>query len=59
MLRQGMNGLNMPEAELAKISPNGRLSTTEEQGAAVGWMCSDKSTYFSGQSVCIDAGLTL
>ena len=59
MLRQGMDGLNMPEAELAKISPNGRLSTTEEQAAAVGWMCSDESSYFSGQSVCVDAGLTL
>lgn len=39
--------------------PLGRFGTPEEIAAAVTFLCSDKSTYITGQTIIVDGGLTM
>ena len=42
--------------ELAKVSPSGRVGTAEEVAAVVGFLCSEKAGYVSGQLISVDGG---
>lgn len=59
MMRKGMEGLDMPMEEWARLTPFGRMATPEEQAGAVGWLCSDAATYVSGQSIPVDGAATI
>jgi NAD(P)-dependent dehydrogenase (short-subunit alcohol dehydrogenase family) len=47
-----------PEAEAAMIAtePVGRLGRPEEVADAVVWLCSDRSTFVTGQAIAVDGG---
>lgn len=45
-------------AELLAAVPLGRPGLPEEIAAAVGWLCSDKAAYVTGQVLGVDGGLT-
>ena len=51
------------EPELNKrvraLHPLGRFGTPSEVSEAVLWLCSDKSSFTTGQSLCIDGGLLI
>lgn len=44
--------------QMASVHPLHRIGTTEEIAEAVVWLFSDKSSYYTGQSLTIDGGLT-
>jgi NAD(P)-dependent dehydrogenase (short-subunit alcohol dehydrogenase family) len=44
------------EKELAEKDPMGRIGTPEEIAETVLWLCSDKASYITGQSMAIDGG---
>jgi NAD(P)-dependent dehydrogenase (short-subunit alcohol dehydrogenase family) len=46
------------EESMAKDVPMGRIGKPEEIAEAVLWLCSDKSSYVTGQSLAIDGGWT-
>ena len=41
------------------LHPLGRFGTPREVSEAVLWLCSDKSSFTTGQSLCIDGGLLI
>jgi len=43
---------------MASIHPIGRISHPEEIADAVAWLFSEKSSYYTGQSLALDGGLT-
>lgn len=45
--------------ELGKKQPVGRLGTSEEIANTVIWLCSDSSSFITGQSIAIDGGYTV
>ena len=47
---------NEQRRQLAASVPMGRLGTPEEIGRFIAWLCSDKNTYISGQTLVIDGG---
>jgi NAD(P)-dependent dehydrogenase (short-subunit alcohol dehydrogenase family) len=54
LIRQGAAA----EEELAATTPLGRLGTTKEIAAAAAWLCSDVSSFVTGQALAIDGGWT-
>lgn len=44
--------------QIAAMHPIGRQGTPEEVAEAVVWLCSDKASFVTGQSLTIDGGLT-
>jgi NAD(P)-dependent dehydrogenase (short-subunit alcohol dehydrogenase family) len=46
------------EQSMAKDVPMGRIGKPEEIAEAVLWLCSDKSSYMTGQAMAVDGGWT-
>jgi A-factor type gamma-butyrolactone 1'-reductase (1S-forming) len=44
--------------EMATVHPIGRIGEPEEIADAVAWLFSDRSSYYTGQSLTLDGGLT-
>jgi NAD(P)-dependent dehydrogenase (short-subunit alcohol dehydrogenase family) len=44
--------------EMATVHPIGRIGRPEEIADAVAWLFSEKSSYYTGQSLTLDGGLT-
>ena len=44
--------------EMSAVHPIGRIGRPEEIADAVGWLFSDRSSYYTGQSLTLDGGLT-
>jgi 3-oxoacyl-[acyl-carrier protein] reductase len=47
----------MPVEEIKKIIPSGRLGTVEEVSSLVGFLCSDKASYITGQVIGVNGGV--
>jgi NAD(P)-dependent dehydrogenase (short-subunit alcohol dehydrogenase family) len=45
-------------AEIARIVPMGRMATPREIACGVLWLCSEESSYVTGQTLCADGGWT-
>ena len=45
--------------ELAELHPLGRIGSPEEVADAVAWLFSECSSYYTGQSLVLDGGLTV
>lgn len=43
---------------MSAVHPLGRIGSTHEIGAAVAWLFSENSSYYTGQSLTLDGGLT-
>jgi hypothetical protein len=43
---------------MGAVHPLGRIGRPEEIAKAVAWLFSDESSYFTGQSLTLDGGLT-
>ncbi|MCK5541343.1 MAG: 3-oxoacyl-ACP reductase FabG [Desulfobacterales bacterium] len=48
----------MPIDEISKMIPCGRLGKVEEVSALVGFLCSDKASYITGQIIGVNGGIT-
>ena len=44
--------------KMSAVHPIGRIGRPEEIADAVAWLFSDKSSYYTGQSLTLDGGLT-
>ena len=52
-------GANSPwEAQMKNSTPLGRLGTTREIAEAVAWLCSERSSFVTGQAFAVDGGFT-
>jgi len=43
----------------AEANPSGRVALPEEQANAIVYLCSDKSTFLTGQAIAVDGGQTV
>ena len=43
---------------MSALHPIGRIGRPEEIADAVAWLFSDRSSYYTGQSLTLDGGLT-
>ncbi len=43
---------------MSAVHPIGRIGRPEEIADAVAWLFSDRSSYYTGQSLILDGGLT-
>ena len=50
--------LGLSKADLAAMHPIGRTGNADEVANAVLWLCSDKASFVTGTSFCIDGGMT-
>jgi NAD(P)-dependent dehydrogenase (short-subunit alcohol dehydrogenase family) len=48
---------DVPEEIVAKI-PSGRAADPDELAGLMAWLCSDEARYLTGESICMDGGLT-
>jgi NAD(P)-dependent dehydrogenase (short-subunit alcohol dehydrogenase family) len=44
--------------QMQNASPSARLGSTDEVGEAVAWLCSDRSSFVTGESLPVDGGFT-
>ena len=44
---------------IVKITPLGRVGNAKDVASAVLWLCSDQSSFVTGQRICVDGGLSL
>lgn len=58
MLERFMGGSAGGREEMIRTEPIGRIGTPEEIASAVLWLCSDKSSFVTGQAIAIDGGWT-
>jgi NAD(P)-dependent dehydrogenase (short-subunit alcohol dehydrogenase family) len=56
MAEKLLGGDPQREAQMAAVSPMGRLANAEEVAAAVVWLCSDAASYVTGQALAVDGG---
>lgn len=56
MAEKLLGGDPQREAQMAAVSPMGRLANPEEVAAAVVWFCSDAASYVTGQALAVDGG---
>jgi len=42
-----------------KITPLGRMATTEDSANAISFLCSNKASFINGQNIVVDGGLSL
>ncbi|QDX82369.1 short chain dehydrogenase [Denitratisoma sp. DHT3] len=54
MLRAAMGGSADAERMILASVPGGRLGRPEEVAEAVAWLCSDRASYVSGESLLVD-----
>jgi short-subunit dehydrogenase len=45
-------------SRMGEVHPLGRIGRPEEMADAVAWLFSDRSSYYTGQSLTLDGGLT-
>jgi NAD(P)-dependent dehydrogenase (short-subunit alcohol dehydrogenase family) len=43
---------------MIKANPMKRLGEPQEVAAALAWLCTDESSFMTGQSVVLDGGMT-
>jgi len=46
-------------SELVKMTPIKREGTADDIGAAVGFLCSERAGFITGQVIAVDGGLSL
>jgi NAD(P)-dependent dehydrogenase (short-subunit alcohol dehydrogenase family) len=56
MLRGAMAGNAEVEKMILASTPCGRLGRAEEIAEAALWLCSDRASYVSGESMLVDGG---
>jgi len=52
-------GHDSPQSEWARQPPLGRLGTSAEVAAVIGFLASSEASYVTGQTLVVDGGLTL
>jgi NAD(P)-dependent dehydrogenase (short-subunit alcohol dehydrogenase family) len=45
------------EAQLTEMEPVHRMGRPEEVAALALWLCSDESTFVTGQAIAVDGGM--
>ena len=58
MLDRFMGGRPGGREEMVKIEPIGRIGTPDEIASAVLWLCSNNSSFVTGQAIAVDGGWT-
>lgn len=58
MVERMTGGSQEANEQVASLHPMGRQGTPEEVAEAVIWLCSDKASFMTGQSITMDGGLT-
>ncbi|MFV1969208.1 MAG: SDR family oxidoreductase [Pirellulaceae bacterium] len=48
----------MSKEDRAAMHPIGRTGQVDDVANAMLWLCSDKSSFVTGTSMCIDGGIT-
>lgn len=56
MLEKFLRANPQQEAQLAALSPVGRIGNAEEIAAAVIWLCSNAASYVTGHALAVDGG---
>jgi enoyl-[acyl-carrier-protein] reductase (NADH) len=54
----GVFGTQEALDKMSAVHPIGRIGRPEEIADAVAWLFSDRSSYYTGQSLTLDGGLT-
>ncbi len=58
MVERLTGGSKEANDQVVALHPMGRQGTSEEVAEAVLWLCSDRASFITGQSITIDGGLT-
>jgi NAD(P)-dependent dehydrogenase (short-subunit alcohol dehydrogenase family) len=58
MVDRAMHGDAENRRNLIAMHPMGRIGTPEEVAETILWLCSDASTFITGQTIAIDGGFT-
>lgn len=56
MIERFTHGQPETESAMVAMEPVGRMGTAEEIADAVVWLCSDRSSFVTGQAIAIDGG---
>ena len=56
MIERFTHGEDEAEANMVAMEPVGRMGTPEEIADAVVWLCSDRSSFVTGQAIAVDGG---
>jgi len=56
MLRAFLDADPAAEKAILATQPGGRLATPEEIGQAAVWLCSDRASFVTGESMLVDGG---
>ena len=56
MVDRFTGGQREAEAAMVAMEPVGRMGTPEEIADAVVWLCSDRSSFVTGQAITVDGG---
>ena len=59
LARDADPGITGRLAELAEETPMGRIGTPEEVAKAIFWLCSDGSSFVTGQILGVNGGLVV
>lgn len=58
MVDRAMHGDSENRRNLVAMHPMGRIGTPEEVAETILWLCSEASTFITGQTIAIDGGFT-